>query len=41
MDEKTVKEFAKFLIDRSSGGEIHISDLPGLVIDFMEENDAA
>lgn len=33
-----VKEFAKFLIDKASGGEIHISDLPDLVIEFLEEH---
>ena len=37
MREQTVKDFAHFLIDRASGGEIHISDLPELVIEFLEE----
>jgi hypothetical protein len=36
--QEAVKEFAKFLIDRSSGGEIHVSDLPDFVIEFLGGN---
>lgn len=36
---EAVKKFAHFLIDAASGGEIHISDLPDLVIEFLEEHD--
>ena len=38
--QEEVKAFAKFLIDKAAGGEIHVSDLPDLVIEFLEENDA-
>ena len=34
--EEAVKEFAHFLIDNAQGGEIHISDLPDLVVEFLE-----
>jgi hypothetical protein len=39
--QEEIKAFAKFLIDKAVGGEIHISDLPDFVIEFMEANDAA
>ena len=32
--EKAVKEFSHFLIDNADGS-IHISDLPDMVVDFL------
>lgn len=34
---EAVKEFAKFLIDKSENGVIHISDLPDYVVEKNKE----
>lgn len=36
--QESIKAFAKFLIDKAVGGEIHVSDLPDFVIEFLEEH---
>ena len=35
--ENAVIDFAKFLIDKSRGGKIYISDIPGFVVKYTED----
>lgn len=37
--EDGVKKFAHFLIDQARDGEIHISDLPDYVCEFLEKRE--
>lgn len=37
LKEANVIDFAKFLIDKSQGGVIYISDIPGFVIEYTED----
>lgn len=37
--EETVKEFAKFLIDKADCGTIHLDDITDLCYEFLEEEE--